>query len=56
MPHITLSLRDPEGVLERIVHKIGVLTFIGMVFAFTAQMRQPQCCSQTHLRKPNQCN
>ena len=43
MPHISVSIRDPDDVIKTSVHKLGVLTLVGMVLSFLTQLQRPGC-------------
>lgn len=47
MPHISISIRDPDEVIKTSVHKLGLLAGFGMVLTFMSKvLSQRQVCQQ----------
>jgi hypothetical protein len=38
MPHISVSIRDPDEVVKTVTHKIGSLTLVGMCLSFVIKL------------------
>ena len=38
MPHISVSIRDPDDVIKTVTHKIGSLTLVGMCLSFVVKL------------------
>jgi len=38
MPHISLSVRDPDDVITTVTQKVGALTLVGMCLSFVIKM------------------
>lgn len=46
MPHISVSIRDPDDVIKTSVHKFGMLTLVGMILSFATriiELQRPVC-------------
>jgi hypothetical protein len=47
MPHISISIRDPDDVIKTSVHKLGLLAGFGMILTFMSKvLTQRQACQQ----------
>lgn len=46
MPHISVSIRDPDDVIKTSVQKFGMLTLVGMCLSFMTraiELQRPVC-------------
>lgn len=50
MPHISISIRDPDDVVKTSVHKFGLLMGFGMILNFMSKVFAPQLvCPQNKM-------
>lgn len=42
MPHISFSIRDPDDVIKTSVHKISILTLVGMALSCVTKIMDGQ--------------
>ena len=42
MPHISISIRDPDDVIKTSVHKFGLLAGFGMILSFASKFLASQ--------------
>lgn len=51
MPHISISVRDPDEVITTTVHKMGRLMALGMVLSFITrivELSKTSTCDRIH--------